>query len=103
MATLLFLGRVARPDISVAVQRRRRVVNKWTTTHDAVLISLFAYLDSAGPVAFLSKLGPEDLQDIQLCTWPDGDWCGDAGDTKSTLGFLLEFINHITGKRGPIP
>ena len=30
VATLLFLSRVARPDISVAVQRLCRVVTKWT-------------------------------------------------------------------------
>ena len=34
VATLLFLGRVARPDIAVAVQRFCRVVTKWTTSHD---------------------------------------------------------------------
>ena len=34
VATLLFLSRVARLDISVAVQRLCRIVTKWTTTHD---------------------------------------------------------------------
>ena len=38
VATLLFLSRVARPDISVAVQTLCRVVTKWTITHDAQLI-----------------------------------------------------------------
>ena len=54
VATLLFLSRVARPDISVAVQRLCRVVAKWTTTHDAALICLYAYLESAGPIALHS-------------------------------------------------
>ena len=40
VATLLFLSRVARPDISVAVQRLCRVVTKWTSTHDLMLIRL---------------------------------------------------------------
>ena len=52
VATLLFLGRVARRDISVAVQRLCRVVTKWTTTHDAAMVQLFAYIDSARPLAF---------------------------------------------------
>ena len=73
VATPLFLGRVARPDISVAVQRLCRGVTKLTTTHDAALVKLFAYLDSAGPLALFSELSPEDLPDIQLCVWIDAD------------------------------
>ena len=42
IAILLFLNRVARPDISVAVQRVCRFDTKWMTTHDAQLIRLNA-------------------------------------------------------------
>ena len=42
VATLLFLGRVARPDTSVAFQRLCRAVIKWTTTFDAALVRLLA-------------------------------------------------------------
>ena len=51
VATLLFLSRVALPDISVAVQRLCRFVAKLTTTHDAQLIRLYAYLDTTGLIA----------------------------------------------------
>ena len=51
VATLLFLSLAARPDISVAAQRLCRVVSKRTTMHDAALIRLYAYLESAGPIA----------------------------------------------------
>ena len=74
MATLLFLSRVARPDISVAVQSLCRVVTKWTTTHDAALIRLYAYLESAWPMALLSELSPADLQEMQLVMWSDADF-----------------------------
>ena len=102
VATLLFLSRVARPDISVAVQRLCRVVTKWTTTHDAALIRLYAYLDSVGPIALHSEFSPDDLQDVQLVMWSDADWCGDSEDTKSTSGLLLELLNPFTGRRWPI-
>ena len=102
VATLLFLSRVARPDISVAVQRLCRVVTKWTTTHDAALTRLYAYLESAGPLALHSELSPDDLQDVQLVMWSDADWCGESEDTKSTSGLLLELLNPFTGRRWPI-
>ena len=102
VATLLFLSRVARPDISVAVQILCRVVTKWTTTHDAALTRQYAYLESAGPIALHSELSPDDLQDVQLVMWSDADWCGDSEDTKSTSGLLLELLNPFTGRRWPI-
>ena len=101
-ATLLFLGRVARPHISVAVQRLCRVVTKWTSTHDRQLIRLMAYLESAGPLALQAELGPEDFEDVQLIEWSDADWAGDVEDTKSTPGMLLELYNRKTGRRWPI-
>ena len=82
VATLLFLSRVARPDISVAVQRLCRVVTKWTTTHDAQLIRLYAYLNTTGPIALHAALSLEDLDEVQLVMWSDADWAGDPEDTK---------------------
>ena len=73
VATLLFLSRVARPDISVAVQRLCRVVTKWTTTHDAALTRLYAYLASAGPIALPADFSPDDLQDVQLVMWSEAN------------------------------
>ena len=84
VATLLFLNRVARPEISVAAQRLCRVVTKCATTHDAKLIRLYAYLDKTGPIAFSAELSPEDLDDVQLVMWSDADWAGDPEDSKST-------------------
>ena len=84
------------------MQRLCRVVINWTTTHDAQLIRLYAYLDSAGPVALRSELSPEDLDDVQLVMWSDADWAGDPEDTKSTFGLLLELINPNNGRRWPI-
>ena len=86
VATLLFLSRGARLDIPVAVQRLCRVVTKWTITHDTQLIRLYAYLDSAGPIALRSELSLEDLDEVQLVMWSDAGGAGDPEDTKSTSG-----------------
>ena len=102
VAILLFLNRVARTVISVAVQRLSRVVTKWTGSHDAALIRFHVYSQSAGPIALRSELSPDDLDDVQLVVRSDTDWCGDSDDTKSTFGVLLELLNPNTGRRWPI-
>ena len=102
VATLLFLSRVARPDISVAVQRLCRVVTRWTTTHDAMLVRLMSYLRHCGPISLVAALAPSDLEDVQLVLWSDADLCGDPEDTKSTSGLLIELENPHTGHRWPI-
>ena len=99
VAILLFLSRVAGPDISVALQRLRRVGTKWTSTHDSQLIRLHAYLESAGQIAFHSELSPEVLDDVQLVMWSDAGWAGDPEDTQSTSEVLLELINPNDGRR----
>ena len=76
-----------------------RVVKKWTTTHDAQLIELYAYLESAGSIALRSELSLEDLDEVQLVMWSDADWAGDPDGIKSTFGLLLEFANP-TNERG---
>ena len=63
---------------------------------------MMAYLESAGPLALQAELGPLDLEDVQLVEWSDADWAGDAEDTKSTSGMLLELYNPKTGHRWPI-
>ena len=88
-ATLLFLSRVARPDISVAVQRLCRVVTKWATTHDAQLVRLYAYLDATGPIALSAELSPLEIDDVQLVMWSDADWAGDPEHAKFASGSLL--------------
>ena len=78
------MSRVARPDISAPAQRLCRVVTKWTTTHDAQLICLYAYLDTTGPIALRAELSPKDLDEVQLVMWSDADWAGDPDDSQIT-------------------
>ena len=86
----------------MAVQRLCRVVTKLTTTHDAQLIRLYAYLDTIGPTALRAELSPEDVDEVQLVMWSDADWVGDPEDTKSTFGLLLESMHPYNGRRWPI-
>ena len=102
VATLLFLSRVARPDISTAVQRMCRVVSKWSSTHDAMLVRCYAYLKSAGPMALYADLAKTDLQHCQLILWSDADLAGDPEDTKSTSGLFIELVCESSGHRWPI-
>ena len=73
----------------MAVQRSRRVVTKWTTTQDAQLIRLYAYLDATGPIALSAELSPEEIDDVQLVMWSDADWAGDPEHSKFASGSLL--------------
>ena len=73
VATLLFLARVARPDISVAAQGLCRVVTKWTTTHDGTLGRLCNYFGSTGAISLVAELDPDDLLQVQVCLWSQAD------------------------------
>ena len=99
VAAILFLSRVARLDISVAVQRLCRVVTKWTTMRGAELIRLYAYFDATGPIALGAELSPDDFDDVQLVMWSDAGWAGDPENFKSTFGLLLECLNPNNGRR----
>ena len=46
---------------------------KWTTVHDAALVGFFGYIESAGPLALLLELGPDDFDDVQLVMRSDAD------------------------------
>ena len=102
VATLLFLSRVARPDIAVAVQRLCSVVSRWSTTHDAALVRLYAYLKAAGPMALAAEMAPEDIFDLELLMWSDADWAGDSEHMKSTGGVLMELHSPSSGRRWPL-
>ena len=86
----------------MAAQRLRRVVAKWTTTHDGQLIRLYAYLDTTGPIALRAELSPEELDEVQFIMWSDADWADDPEDSKSTSGLLLELVNPNNGRCWPI-
>ncbi|CAK0849503.1 unnamed protein product, partial [Prorocentrum cordatum] len=96
VASLLFLSCVARPDISVVVQRLCAAVTRWTTTHDAALARVMAYLSSTGPISLVGTLSPCDLADCELQEWSDADWSGDPEHTRSTSGLFLVLASETS-------
>jgi hypothetical protein len=99
---LLFLTRVCRPDISVAVQRLCRMVSCWTVIHDSALIRLFAYIKSTLYLCLTCSLAPEDLKDIRVRVYTDADWAGDSESTKSTNGLWIELFSPSSGRSFPL-
>ena len=67
-----------------------------------MLVRLFAYLKSTGPLALAAHLGKADLHKTRLILWSDADLCGDPEDTKSTSGMFIELCNEESGNRWPI-
>jgi hypothetical protein len=98
VATLLFLARVCRPDISVAVQRLCCEVSTWTVVEDRALLRVMGYLHSTVDWELFSHLGPSDLQDVVINVYTDADWNGDAATTKSTNGLWIEFYSASSGR-----
>ena len=60
---------------------------------------LYSYLKWTGSITLRAVLAPVDLHDVHLVLWSDADWCGDAEDTKSTGGCLLELYSPSSGRR----
>ena len=98
VATALFLGRTGRPDIAKPVQRLCSAVSRWTTTEDAALIRLMAYLMTNSNMEIFSSLCPGDIAELVLRLYTDADWNGDAATTKSTNGCWLELYHPPSGR-----
>ena len=101
-ATVLFLSRVCRPDISTATQKICQVVSRWSTLDDKQLTRLMSYLHHHADWRLRGVLGPGDLHDLELRHWPDADWNGDAAHTRSTAGTFLELHSPSSGNTFPL-
>eukprot|EP00971_Amphidinium_carterae_P292723 5811456-Amphidinium_carterae.2 len=91
IATLLFLARVCRPDLLVAVCRLAKKVSKWEVTDDKKLVRLFAYLKSSRDLMMNFRMC--EGSDFHLAIWSDADLAGDVEDTKSTSGAWIELLD----------
>ena len=91
VATLLFLARMARPDVLPAVVRLTRFVTKWRRIHDGALVRIFAYLRAteAEVMTYRVRVGSE----LKVIIWSDADLGGDPTDTKSTSGAWIEIVD----------
>eukprot|EP00971_Amphidinium_carterae_P307870 6118632-Amphidinium_carterae.1 len=99
IATLLFLARVCRPDLLVAVCRLAKKVSKWEAIDDKTLVRLFAYLKGSRDLMMNFKM--LEGSDFHLAVWSDADLAGDVEDTKSTSGAWIELLDE-QGNSWPI-
>eukprot|EP00971_Amphidinium_carterae_P097772 1934644-Amphidinium_carterae.1 len=92
IATLLFLARVCRPDLLVAVCRLAKKVSRWEAIDDKKLVRLFAYLKCSRDLVVNFKM--REGSDFHLAIWSDADLAGDVEDTKSTSGAWIELLDE---------
>ena len=91
-ASALFAALVCRPDLSVAVQRMCSRISRWAAEDDAALVRFMSYISWNHDLELTGTLGPDDEDELELCVWPDADWNGDSGSTRSTSGGFLELV-----------
>mmetsp|Transcript_4370 Transcript_4370/g.10695 ORF Transcript_4370/g.10695 Transcript_4370/m.10695 type:complete len:964 (-) Transcript_4370:161-3052(-) len=89
LGQLLWLARTAKPEVSFAVGRIARVVDRWSNIAEAALGRLLAYID-AHPDSLLIYGKPSScfsLNDLEVVTFADAD-LGACPETKrSTTGY----------------
>ena len=89
VGSLLYLARASRPDISCAVARSARNVDKWGVQDDKALEQLMGYLRATANHALTSKVDARDLRaEMWLELWVDADHAGEP-DRRSTSGWVL--------------
>ena len=93
---LLYPARMAFPMVVLAIQRLAKRITKWCSECDRRMVRLFEYAKSAADECLQGCLSEEDLPDVELHVYPDGDLCGNFWDTKSTSGLWIE----LAGKAG---
>ncbi|MCP4490581.1 MAG: DDE-type integrase/transposase/recombinase, partial [Gammaproteobacteria bacterium] len=84
VGSLLYVATATRPDVSAAVSRTAKFCSKPTTEHWAAVKRIFRYLKGTKKFGLLYKQSKES----ELVSYADADWAGDAGDRRSTSGFV---------------
>ena len=88
---MLWLGRLARPDIIRAIAGLASKVQKWTRNCDKQLYRLACYLHTSADYKLNAYIGdPPDKLKLRL--YADADFAGDNADARSTSGGYLVVI-----------
>lgn len=95
VATLLFLSRVCRPDVSAAVRRLCTAEPRWERVHDKALAKLFATYTVVGTLA------PMGAKDVIIRAFTDADFNGASETTRSTIGVYIEAYSPSFGRFWP--
>jgi len=92
LMTLLYPGRMCRPDIVFGVTSAARFVSCWTVMSDIRLCQLFSYVAATVNLTHEGFVccSKSSLSSLTLSAFPDADLAGSDDSTKSTSGGLLE-------------
>ena len=82
----LWLSRLARPDISFAVQRLASRVTKWTRWEDRQMYRLVSYLHST--CEYVMRVAAEPSEQPTLLVFTDSDFASCPYSAKSTSGIV---------------
>ena len=99
IASLLFLCRCARPDLSFAVSYMGRAVNRWTKMHDRCLRQTMGYLQATRDLVLkIPNLDTFVDGYTRVLTYSDADLAGCLNTGKSTSGFCT-FLADLHGNK----
>jgi hypothetical protein len=87
LAKLLYCGRLARPDIVLAINLLSRQLTKWRTFHDKALLRLFCYCESSKDKMLSGTVGKNPFVQVLYC---DADHAGCKETARSTSGIWYE-------------
>jgi hypothetical protein len=88
---LLWLGRLARPDLVRAISGLASKVQCWSKNNDKQLYRLICYLNSTLDFYLEGYIG-DKASDLRLRLYADADFAGDSGDARSTSGGYLVVV-----------
>ena len=99
---LLYGGRMACPQVIVAVQRLASCLDtpqteRWSAECDRQLERLYAFVGTNLDKVLCGELSEKDASELELWFWPDSDLANDKLTTRSQNGFFLE----VVGGRDP--
>ena len=82
---LLWLGRLARPDLVKPIGDLATHVQKWSVNDDKKLFRLICYLNSTVNYKLKGVVSDKLSELIKLRLYVDVDFCGSREDTKASL------------------
>ena len=92
---VLYLARIARPDLLWAVNILAREVTKWTAACDQRLFRLICYIKCTKDWVQSCFVG-DSPENCWLALFSDASFAGDLRDSKSTSGGMLVLVGPAT-------
>ena len=84
---LMWLGRISRPDIMVAINTLARNITRWSTNDDKPAARLVGYIAATVDYAHVMRIKDPPAK-LWLLLFVDSDF-GSSPDMKSTSGFII--------------